>query len=339
MIKICSYNIEWFTKLFDANNNFITSSDPAKQAEITERLEAIAEVLARIDADLVGIVEAPNTTTTTGARSTVDALELFASHFGLRCNKAIIGFPSPGQQEIAILFDPAKVEVEHDPGGTATLKNPPFTEQFQIDTDEDGIKELYKHYRPPLEAKVTKLDDNTSFKLMVVHAKSKGIFSNNERLHWEREAQRNRRKLFAECTSIRRRVDEWLKNGEGVVVMGDINDGPGMDFTEFQFARSAVEIVIGDIYEVDSLLRSVASRPKWGNYGWEPSTASFVDSFTGKRVNALIDHILFSQQIDMVPDSGRIWNPYDDDQLANDSAIKAALRKASDHYPVELTIR
>lgn len=96
MIKICSYNIEWFTKMFDASNNFVTSNDPAKQAKITERLDAIANVLTRIDADLVGIVEAPNTTTTTGARSTVDALELFANHYGLRCNKAIIGFPSPG---------------------------------------------------------------------------------------------------------------------------------------------------------------------------------------------------------------------------------------------------
>ena len=120
--------------------------------------------------------------------------------------------------------------------------------------------------------------------------------------------------------------------------MGDINDGPGMDYTEFQFARSAVEIVIGDIYEVDTLLRSVVTRPSWGYYGWKPSTASFVDSFTGKRVNALIDHILYSQNIQMVSDSGRIWNPYEDEQLTNDNTIKSALQRASDHYPIELTI-
>ncbi len=48
------------------------------------------------------------------------------------------------------------VSVEHAPGGTAGSKsNPPFDERFEIDTDDDKIKEIYKHYRPPFETKVT----------------------------------------------------------------------------------------------------------------------------------------------------------------------------------------
>ena len=71
----------------------------------------------------------------------------------------MIGFPSPGRQEIAILFDPNVVTAAHDPGGNAgTVKNPRFDEAFQADSDGDNIKELYKHYRPPLEAKITRLD-------------------------------------------------------------------------------------------------------------------------------------------------------------------------------------
>ena len=115
MITLCSYNIEWFTKLFDANNNFESSGNETEQVKITERLQAIAKVIGDIDADLYGIVEGPNTTTTTGVRSTVEALQFFATQFGLRCNKAMIGFPSAGQQEIAVLYDPNKVVVEHAP--------------------------------------------------------------------------------------------------------------------------------------------------------------------------------------------------------------------------------
>ena len=228
---------------------------------------------------------------------------------------------------------PSKVEIEHDPGGTSSEKNPRFNKQFRIDTDEDGIFEIYKHYRPPLEAQVKRLDTGQRFRMIVAHAKSKGIFSNNDRLHWERESQRNRRKLFAECTSIRRRVDEWLEAGSDVVVMGDINDGPGMDYTEFQFARSAVEIIIGDLYEVDFILRSVVERPRWGKYGWNPSTATFTDSFTDKRVDALIDHILYSQGLSAVADSKSVWNPYQSDHA---KPHRKKLQKASDHYPVSV---
>ena len=107
-IKLCSYNIEWFAKLFDADNQFATSNDQDEQEEITARLQSIADVVQLVDADIYGITEAPNTTTSTGHRSTVAALENFANSFGLRVNKAMIGFPSAGSQEIALLYDPVE---------------------------------------------------------------------------------------------------------------------------------------------------------------------------------------------------------------------------------------
>ncbi|MDA0738656.1 MAG: hypothetical protein O2999_05470 [Nitrospirae bacterium] len=53
-IRLCSYNIEWFNHLFNANNSLKTSQAAVKQ------LEAIHQVLAQVNADLIGIVEAPN---------------------------------------------------------------------------------------------------------------------------------------------------------------------------------------------------------------------------------------------------------------------------------------
>lgn len=330
-MRLISYNIEWFDDCFAEDNSMKTT------AEATKKFDAVARVLAETNADVIGITEGPNTTTTTGQRNTVAALEGFANAKGLRQSKAMIGFPSAGRQEIAVLYDPLVCTVEHAPGGREGHKtSPPFNKSFQADSDGDGIPEIYKHYRPPLEAKVTRADGKPSFWMIVVHTKSKGIFSAMDRIHFERQSDRNRRKLFAECTSIRLRVDEWLKDNRPVVVMGDVNDGPGFDYYESRFGRSAVELILGDVFDLDGMLRYPIGRPKFGRYGWEPSTARFTDTFTGDKVNALIDHIMVSSHIVPAPGvSALVWNPF---QLDEAKPLKSALLNASDHFPVTLDI-
>lgn len=330
-MRLMSYNIEWFDECFEDDNSLKTTS------EATTKLDAVAGVITATDPDLIGITEGPNTTTTTSARDTVAALKNFAAAKGLRQADAMIGFPSAGRQEIAAMFDPNVCSLQHDPGGRAGHKtNPPFNEAFQADSDADGIKELYKHYRPPLEAKVSRADGGADFWILVAHAKSKGIFSAMDRVHFERTSDRNRRKLFAECSSIRLRVEEWLEEDRPLVVMGDINDGPGFDYYESRFGRSAVELILGDVFDVDAMLRYPIGRPKFGRYGWEPSTARFTDSFTNDQVNALIDHIMTSTKIEPAGTEGAlVWNPF---QLDDAKPHKQALLDASDHFPVTYEI-
>lgn len=331
MPRLMSYNIEWFDDHFEADNTLKTTADA------TKKFGAVAAVINSVAPDLIGITEGPNTTTTTGQRDTVAALENFANAFGLRQNKAMMGFPSGGRQEIAILYDPAVFTAVHAPGGTpSSNSNPPFSERFFIDSDGDGIKEVYRHYRPPLEAKLSRADGGADVWLMVVHAKSKGIFNAMDRVHFERTSERNRRKLFAECTSIRRRVDEWLGQDRPVVVMGDINDGPGFDYYEGRFGRSAVELIMGDLFNPDDVLRNRVGAPTYGRFGWEPSTARFTDNFTGDKVNALIDHVMASRHVAVpVGDAALVWNPY---QLDAAKPHKTNLLNASDHFPITLDI-
>jgi endonuclease/exonuclease/phosphatase family metal-dependent hydrolase len=171
---------------------------------------------------------------------------------------------------------------------------------------------------------------------MVVHTKSKGIFKVVDMIHWQRENIKNRRKLYGECTRIRQRIDEWFSKGHQIIVMGDINDGPGMDAFEFQFARSAVEILMGDLFDPDRVLRNYAGRPKWGNYGWEPSSARFKDRITEDNINVLIDHILVSANVKPSgQDPHKIWNPF---RLEDAKPLKQQLLDASDHFPVTLRI-
>ena len=116
MIRLATYNIEWFTNLFDQNNQLIEDNSWSGKWNVTKSMQinALGKVFQSIDADGIMIIEAPDNSK---GQSSVIALEHFAAHFKLRQNKAIVGFTNHTQQEIAFLFDPTKLDVVHDPQG------------------------------------------------------------------------------------------------------------------------------------------------------------------------------------------------------------------------------
>lgn len=328
---IMSWNIEWFDRLFDDHNEPILD-DPEKK----KRNDAIAEVLGHIDPALVGVVEGP-ASTIANPTGTVDCLRNFAAHYGLNLTEALLGYRSKGVQEIAVWFDPNRATAVWNPGGTqGSTVDPPFDGEFRIDTDEDRVDEIHSFYRPPLEADVTA--GGQSFKLIVCHNKSKGIQNAGDLLNWDRENRTNRRMLFGQSTWIRRRVDQCLQGGHQVVVMGDINDGAGMDWYEFEHAKSSVELIMGDLFEPDGLLRHQLGRPRWvrSKGEWRPASTSFRDLITGDYVRVLIDFILTSNGIALEAGSHAVWNPWQFPSLTG--PISQALKDSSDHHPVTIRL-
>ncbi|MBO9405834.1 hypothetical protein J7399_00215 [Shimia sp. R9_1] len=339
-MRFAAYNIEHFDRAF-TNQNVPELDHKRQKKDPLPQIEAVGKVLSEIDADLIGITEAPNTAGSANAvKSTVACLEAFAAQAGLRARKCVFGF-NAGTQEIAVLYDPDSLDVTHKPSGTAgSKKSPRFDEPFLYDADEDGLQELHKHDRPPLEVHVERKDGGAPMDLFVVHAKSKGIFNSVDLVHLERTSRRNRLRLFAQAVSIRERVDRLLVDDARVMVMGDINDGPGMDEHEAKFGRSAVEIIMGDLFEPEKILRCYAGRPKWKRFGWEPSTTRFFDQITEDPINAMIDLIMTSQSIKPAgEDAYRIWNPYEmwtkkQREAPENKSLFEALTSASDHFPV-----
>ncbi|MFQ6549152.1 endonuclease/exonuclease/phosphatase family protein [Aestuariibius sp. 2305UL40-4] len=375
-IRLATWNIEHFNALFTADNQ-PTPPDPDKETRYRvtaqEQLDAVALVIQEIDPDILLVIEAPGTTTS-GTRDTVTALKNFAADRNLRCSDAAIGFNSSGQQEIALMFDPAKVTVAHDPAGKplamteAALRDlsteeraqqlplaldtlrgrkidtaPRFDTVYPFDSEDDRLLEIYQFTRPPFEARIGLLDGGTevfTFRMIGAHVKSKGVFDVSDELRDEIKDLSNRRRILAESQWIRDRVDEYLDDGEPVVVAGDFNDGPGLDFYERRFGRSGVELTAGVLGDPDRILRTQTLKPKWsGSSGWTPATASFYQRDTGKFLNALIDFILVSERIyrlaDPASDPWRIWNPFRPRSAFEDQPeLKAALKDASDHFPV-----
>jgi hypothetical protein len=113
-MRIATYNVEWFNSLFDHDGNLLMDGEWSGRHGITraQQAEALGIVFTALDADAVMVIEAPDHN---ARRAAAPALENFAKAFDLRTNKMLIGFENKTQQEIALLYDPAKLSVRHDP--------------------------------------------------------------------------------------------------------------------------------------------------------------------------------------------------------------------------------
>ena len=337
--KLAVYNMEWMKNLFfkdgtPKGDNALDSED-RKDAE---RSKQLAKVVNAINPDLLCIVEGPDTLKD-GSKTASKQLEAWCQQHGLGSDYCgVHGFASGGQQELCALFRKSKMHCEHAP--EQDKKKNPFNADFFVDTTDSLIKERHKHYRPPFEISVKKNEDGKELmRVIVAHCKSKGVFDSVDLARFEQISERNRRKLYAECLSIRERCDQWLKADPDLklAVVGDINDGFGFDYYEQRFSRSAVETLLGNVWAPNRILRHVLPRPKLGKYGWNPSSSSFRDVVTENRVNVLIDHILVSQSVKF--SKAIVWNPFLKDAPKAVKRLKPALRDASDHFPISVEVK
>ena len=341
-LRIATYNVEWFNALFDDRGRLLRDKTPSERYGITrgEQIAALGVVFTALDADAVLVIEAPDTG---GKRSTVTALERFAAHFNLRARKAIIGYASDTEQEIALLFDPAKLGVQHDPKGLPKDKRgqadaPRFDGVYHADIDGDGRADTIRFSKPPLELAITTASGKI-LRLIGVHAKSKAPHGAHSDASRTRISVENRRKQLIECLWLRQRVEAHLKAHDPLIVLGDFNDGPGIDEYEKLFGKSGVEVVLGidaapDLRLTDPHAEMALSRPLGAN----PTSARFYLAPQKRYFEALIDFIMLSPDLAALKPEWRIWHPFNDPGVLKRPELVQAILTASDHFPVTLDI-
>lgn len=330
-MRIATYNVEWFSNLFDDAGQMLNDDAWSARWDVRrgQQLAAIAQVLRRVDADAVLIVEAPDISR---RRDGAAALEGFARHAGLRARTALSGFANDTQQELILLFDPDILAARHDP---RDLHAPRFDTEFSIDLDVDARQDQVVWSKPPLEAALeTPLGP---LRLIGVHAKSKAPHGASDRDEEIRIAIANRRKQLAQCIWLRRRIEGHLAAGDHLIVLGDFNDGPGLDEYEALFGRSGVEIVIGEA-PAERLFDPHAAMALQSRISAQPATARFFNRDTKKYLSALLDYIMVSGDLRARAAGWRIWHPFDDAECWQDEPLRAALLTASDHFPVSLDL-
>ena len=338
-MRIATYNVEWFDALFDDHGHLLMDGGWSARHDITraQQTEALGIVFTALDADAVMVIEAPDTSR---RRDGQRALERFASAFDLRARRAVMGFANDTQQEIALLYDPDVIEARHDPRGPGPFDTdvpgvPRFDGTFRIDLDVDATEDKVVFSKPPLEI-AARGPGGTAFRLIGAHLKSKAPHGVTGRDAILRLSIANRRKQLAQAIWLRRRIAEDLAAGDEVIVLGDLNDGPGLDEYEHLFGRSSVEIVLGE--GEAALYDPHAARALVRRLGAQPTTARFYLTHEQRYMQALLDYIMVSPGLRARAPRWRIWHPFDDPACWRKPELRDALLTASDHFPVSLDI-
>ena len=333
-MRIATYNVEWFNALFDDNDSLCRDGLWSSRFKVTraEQADALGVVFHALDADAVMVIEAPDAS---AKRSTVVALENFAAHYGLRCREAVMGFANDTKQEIALLYDPDVMSARHTPRpGTGDV--PRFDGTYAIDLDIDSTEDQVAFSKPPLELSL-ETKGGFAFQMIGVHLKSKAPHGAKSEKDVARIGIANRRKQLAQAVWLRARINQVLSEGSPLVVLGDLNDGPGLDVFEDLFGKSSVEIVLGDAaYGV--LFDPHASRALKHRFGAVPATARFWIRSEKRYLQALLDYIMLSQDLCEHRPRWRIWHPMDDPACWSDIELRDALLRASDHFPVSVDL-
>lgn len=331
-MRIATYNVEWFDALFDDNGRLFLDDHSSARYGVTraQQTQALARVFGALDADGIMVVEAPDTNRN---RKTERALTRFARQYGLRARDAVIGFANDTQQEIAFLFDPDVMQVRHDPRSAQDA--PRFDEELRIDLDQDASGDPVVFSKPPLELAVTTTSGQT-FRMIGAHLKSKAPHGARTRDEVMRVSIANRRKQLAQAIWLNRRVTTHVANQEPLIVLGDLNDGPGLDEYEKLFGRSSVEIVMGQGEQ--SLYDPHAAMALQRRIGAQPTTSRFYLGKEKRYLQALLDYVMISPDLRKRGPKWRIWHPFDDATCWRDTELCQALLTASDHFPVTLDL-
>ncbi|MDW3222671.1 MAG: endonuclease/exonuclease/phosphatase family protein [Paracoccaceae bacterium] len=330
-MRLATYNIEWFTKLFDRKNRLDPSGELSGRYTVTkaEQVAALGDVFQAMDADAIMIIEAPDSN---GKRQTVPALESFAAHFDLRTRAAVMGFMNDTQQEIALLFDPDVLTARHVPM-PGNVKVPRFDGTLEIDLDIDAVRDEVRFSKPPLELEIT-TKSGSQIQLIGAHLKSKAPHGARNASQAMKLAIANRRKQLAQAIWLRARIDQHLTDDTPLIVLGDLNDGPGLDEFEDLFGRSSVEIVMqgeaGALYDPHAMqVPDTASDTG-------PTSARFWIEDENRHLLALLDYIMVSPDLRARAGNWRIWHPIDDPECQANLRLRDALMVASDHFPVSV---
>jgi hypothetical protein len=334
-IRLATYNVEWFNTLFDDDGRLHNNDRWSSRWNVTraQQTAALGQVFQALDADGIMIIEAPDSNR---RRSGVTALETFVKHFNLRARAVVMGFANETQQEISFLYDPDVITAAHDPISELDDSSPAprFDAELRVDLDSDAALDVVRWSKPPLEVAVRV--GETALRLIGVHAKSKAPHGASNDAEATRISIQNWRKQLAQCIWLRQRVNQHLKANEDLIVLGDFNDGPGLDEFEKLFGRSGVEIVLGE-QDATPLHDPHAALVLGRRIGAAPATSRFKQR-NGTYLNALLDYVMVSPGIRKMQPFWQIWHPFDHPACYDNLPLREALLLASDHFPVSLDI-
>jgi endonuclease/exonuclease/phosphatase family metal-dependent hydrolase len=337
--RVCSFNVEWMNDWFSPDaqdaafrDHFTRDGEENDTAQTATRL---ADTIRAIDPDVLAIQEGP---------SRPAELALFNREYLADEYDAFLG-DSGGAQKLGLLVrrgavDSAQLATHADIAG--------LIDEWDADTDGDAVLDRYAFTRTPLVVDLSL--GGHPLQIIVAHTKSN--FINQGRALWEDPATRqnyivaaltNRRRISAEGMRLRRYLDDRLTTDRSaaIVLLGDLNDGPGLDYFEERYlTHNVTDIVVGSAFAPE---RSFA-HAQHDVIPTRRYTAVFEDFVPTPQVKRLLlDHILLSPGLTRrgaplrkLARSGAVSHAEYDANVTNDGARRQD--RPSDHRPVTVDL-
>lgn len=339
-LKITTFNVEWMINLFKKDKAEFWPGESGsrglgrKPKNVPMVCERLAGVIRQVNPDILGIEEGP---------PRKDQLELFVSEY-LDGKYDVYSMPDGSQSNHALVKKGLPLRVEQVPGTHAIYRH--ISRPLEYYTWGEVKKaRLEKFTRKPAVLRLEHKGD--VLEIMVFHTKSKISKLRNKKQYTTRDrdamidALRSRQKLSAEMSSVRRYLTHAIlsQRVNGVILMGDLNDGPHRDVFEDKFLiHSIVDELRGAFHREIALMHH--ALPQEQLIGRNGFTAEFSDpTRDGKRVKVLLDHIMVGPRvlendaaIRLKKDAGVIEHAAYEAHVTGSG--REAHQRPSDHRPV-----
>lgn len=328
-LKVTTWNVEWLDKLFE-------NIDTKKQ----KRIDAIKKEIFEIDADVLCMLEGLK------GEAKIDTFCLDILDGKYVPVKAIGNdYKIQGRQWIWFLV---KSELKDSASLLSTKVYDEFSSaSWDVNYWGDFETTQHKHYRHPqvliLEWQQTRLE------FIGLHTKSKFVQSGKsswdaggeKRKAFIKDAIKARIKMTTEVANVRAYIN--TKFGQvpnpAIIVLGDLNDGPGKEFFENQYIFfDLLSNLQGDVFEAERFLNHALFDFE-DNLRWSVRFQDFIDNERDPHI--LLDHILFTQSLvdgslPIIIESNAGYVEHEIHDLINASNPKYA--RTSDHKPVSVLI-
>jgi len=342
-LKIANWNIEWMNRWFTGDSAGAPTLKPSAEISGVSDIDAlatrVAAVITTLDVDILTVQEGP---------SRKSEMALFVQRF-LQGAFDIVGPAGKGQQKVYALVNKQSdvIAATHRVEEELSFD---FDDVWEVDVDADMDLDEYRFTRPPLVMKVETSTGKT-LRLLTIHTKSKFVHSGQSmwrdpvrRPEFVRKALEARRRISAEAMRVREYLDTCFTEDieAPIVVTGDLNDGPGLDYFERRYlTHNVAGLIAGSPFRPRHMLRHafVDLMPKELNF--TAQFDDFVDEIDDRKV--LLDHIFVSASLFWKADKSRnakglIEHDIFDAQIDANAAAGSRQHLPSDHRPQSVTL-
>jgi hypothetical protein len=339
-MRIVNWNIEWMDDWFVGGGKvgFLEDNPPKGITDVADLCERVATVIKDLDPDVLTIEEGP---------SDIREMNLFVRTYltdakGDRLFNVLIG-PDGGAQKLYALVkrggkfsNPALATDDL----SLALQTP-----WKADIDGDHRLEGHEFNRQPLIVEGTMQNETRTLKIVTFHARSTSL--NGGEALWKdpetREpftvaALKERRRISTEAMRVRTYLNDLLNEDSNalIVVTGDFNDGPGIDyFQKHYLTYNVTDILLGSTCYPNQMFTHALLERVPVDQLYTATFYDFIDNIS--RRNLHLDQILVSPAL-----SGRIRRSgiaHEEYNAGTDIDAGRRQKNVSDHRPVYIDLK